>query len=255
MDEDTPVSINLPDINELAPALAEMQGEYETITKNRTVEIVMKSGGKFKYSYATLDHILESVRPHMKEHGFSLTNVVRDLTLTVLLIHKSGQFISLDLPLHTTSDPKALGSELTYMRRYGATCLLGIATDDDDDGDRAQVGSREAVAKKKRAVAKPRQPKNQTSDAAANEPTGGPGGGQDARIQGLWMQLRRTEATMREFSGDAEWSGEDWIRAKMDTEFGKASSKELETKEFNALMMALKKIELDNTPPADGPQE
>jgi hypothetical protein len=40
---------------------------------------------------------------------------------------------------HDPSAPKRLGSWITYLRRYSVQSLLGIAAEEDDDGDAAQT--------------------------------------------------------------------------------------------------------------------
>jgi hypothetical protein len=215
-----------------------MQSEYKTITKTKEVSVAMKSGGKFTYTYAPLDHILDEMRPLMAKHGFAITNTVNDLTLTVTLLHKSGEYIRSNLPLNRTSDPKALGSELTYMRRYGATCILGLATDDDDDGGSAAEGAKQRA----KAPAKPRQQRKK-NDASSD-------GGQDTRVQQIWINVRSLEATMQQYV-DESWSGEDWLRRYLKDNFDKESTKNLETAEQNKLIAAAKKLSTDNTPPGE----
>src|SRR5262249_26840935 len=45
-------------------------------------------------------------------------------------------------------NPQALGSLLTYLRRYAITALLGIATEEDDDGKAAKPKSSSSKAKR-----------------------------------------------------------------------------------------------------------
>lgn len=51
------------------------------------------------------------------------------------LLHSSGQWIESSLALPATSDPKALAANLTYSRRYLFVALVGVAGDDDLDGE------------------------------------------------------------------------------------------------------------------------
>ena len=57
--------------------------------------------------------------------------------LETRLIHaESGQWISsvaiIPLP---KNDPQGMGSAITYARRYALTAMLGIITEEDDDGE------------------------------------------------------------------------------------------------------------------------
>ncbi len=55
-----------------------------------------------------------------------------------MLIHSSGQFISDDIMIPVVqSTAQAIGSALTYGRRYGLSALVGIVSDEDDDANEA----------------------------------------------------------------------------------------------------------------------
>ena len=77
----------------------------------------------------------------LAKHGLSVmqlpTSDETAVTVTTLLMHSSGQFIESEpfKVLLTKKDAQAAGSALTYARRYSLSSVLGIAWDDDDDGD------------------------------------------------------------------------------------------------------------------------
>jgi hypothetical protein len=56
--------------------------------------------------------------------------------VTTLIAHTSGEWIETRLALGVEStDPQAIGSALTYARRYGLCALVGVAPGEpDDDG-------------------------------------------------------------------------------------------------------------------------
>jgi len=60
-----------------------------------------------------------------------------------MLLHKSGQHLTASLPV-TGGTPQAIGSSLTYGRRYLLGCMTGLVTDDDDDGQAAQSTPRKS---------------------------------------------------------------------------------------------------------------
>lgn len=121
-------------INELAKALADFQSEVKDPTKD-------KENPYFKSKYVALDGVLQTVRPVLAKHGLSVmqlpTSDETAVTVTTLLMHSSGQFIESEpfKVLLTKKDAQAAGSALTYARRYSLSSVLGIAWDDDDDGD------------------------------------------------------------------------------------------------------------------------
>lgn len=131
-------------INELASALCEAQGEFP---------ILQKRTKAYNYMYADYAEIKECVQPVLKAHGLLISSSVDwDIgVLTMALIHSSGQFLSCPIKLHYKADGKvnemqAMGSALTYARRYAICCLLDLAADkeSDDDGEKSSPKKPEA---------------------------------------------------------------------------------------------------------------
>jgi hypothetical protein len=102
--------------------------------------------------YATLDDILEALRGPLGEHGFSLrfeheTTADNRLATTAILRHRTGHSERATTPplkhdsTGSKNDVQAIGSALTYGRRYALMAVLPIVShapqDADDDGKRA----------------------------------------------------------------------------------------------------------------------
>ena len=129
-------------INDISAALAKAQGVFINPAKNREVT-VRTDKGNYTFAYATLDAILDIVRPALAQAGIAMVQVVepRDgggQQVTTRLLHGSGQWIETSLPIvvEGTGNQK-FGSALTYMRRYSIISLLGLAAEEDDDGNAA----------------------------------------------------------------------------------------------------------------------
>lgn len=121
-------------IGALVGALANAQGSYEPIRKNRTVKVAMKAGGAYDFRYATLDSVLDATRTALAVNGLAITATVTD-KLTVLLMHESGEWLSSVAPMPAIGGNwQAYGSALTYARRYLISTMLGVASESDDDG-------------------------------------------------------------------------------------------------------------------------
>lgn len=141
-----------PTTRDISEALAKAQGEFGAVTRDKTVSVTMRSGGKYTFSYAPLESILHAVKPALSKNGLSLTQAMvvsdgKDFVETTLR-HSSGQTISNRIPLFVKEEgPQAYGSALTYARRYGVTLLLCISADDDDDGNAAEGNSTETKSK------------------------------------------------------------------------------------------------------------
>lgn len=118
--------------SEVIAALAKVQEEMPTITFDAV-------NPHFRNRYATLAHILATVRPVLVKHGLSLTQVVTPGgALATVLLHKSGQWLRSDVPIISDkAGPQAFGSAMSYARRYGVCGLLAVAAEDDDDAEGA----------------------------------------------------------------------------------------------------------------------
>lgn len=119
-------------IGKLAEALAKFQGEVANPSKDAV-------NPYFKSKYATLDAILKEVRPKLAKYDLAIIQLPEEGSkLTTLLMHKSGEFIKGTIAMKPTDEkPQSLGSAMTYARRYSISALLGIAADEDEDGNAA----------------------------------------------------------------------------------------------------------------------
>src|SRR3990167_2197762 len=130
-------------INEIATALSKAQGEFENVLKNNTAKIRTKSGSEYSYSYADLADLLNVIRPALARNNLSIvqgSNVVDGkIIINSILAHSSGQWFENDLclPIVDTSNNQiqAIGSSITYGRRYEIGSMLGIASEKDDDAN------------------------------------------------------------------------------------------------------------------------
>lgn len=118
-------------LGELAKALAKFQGEVGSISKDATNPF-------FRSKYATLDSIIKAVKEPLSKNGLSYTQLPDGEGLTTVLLHSSGEFISCVYSMPAKDNtPQGRGSALTYMRRYALSAVLGVAADEDDDGNTA----------------------------------------------------------------------------------------------------------------------
>lgn len=130
----------MPELNELAAALAKAQGELKNATLN-------KINPHFKSRYADLSAIIDATRATLAKHGLSVVQTTKvseaGLSLETRLLHSSGQFIVGEYPLPMVTDkPQQMGSALTYARRYSLAAICGISADEDDDANAAQTNGK-----------------------------------------------------------------------------------------------------------------
>lgn len=127
-------------IDKLGTAMAALAKELENPARSKTVEVTARKGGKFSFSYAPLDTILEKVRPLMAKHGLSVIQMPAETdngaVLATMLLHSSGQWLQSDMPMETEGlDAQKVGSLITYYRRYCLCAMLGITAEEDDDAN------------------------------------------------------------------------------------------------------------------------
>jgi hypothetical protein len=122
------------DITELAKAMLKVWKDVQPALKD-------KENPFTKSTYATLNSVMESCKDALTANGIWITQYPvpvesGHLGLVTKLIHaESGQWQSslLVMPL-PKADPQGYGSALTYGRRYGLAAMVGIVSEDDDDG-------------------------------------------------------------------------------------------------------------------------
>lgn len=123
------------ELKDLAAALSKAQGEIKAAVKDTT-------NPHYKSKYADLSSVWEACRAQLSKNGLSVTQGFshdsgHTLIITTLL-HSSGQWIRSILPVDPQQKtPQGMGSAITYMRRYALSAIVGVAPDDDDDGNAA----------------------------------------------------------------------------------------------------------------------
>ena len=125
------------EITELAEAMIQVQQTLSPALKD--------AENTFTNSrYATLHSVMNACRDALLEHGIWLTQYpvsveAHQLGLVTKIVHaETGQWQAslLTMPL-PKNDPQGYGSAMTYARWYGLSALIGIVTENDDDGEMA----------------------------------------------------------------------------------------------------------------------
>ncbi|NWL87589.1 ERF family protein [Paenibacillus sp. 79R4] len=129
-------------ISNISAALSKFQSEVKQPKKDTNNPF-------FNSKYVPLEGVVSVITEPLAKHGLSYIQSTgtedEQVTITTLLMHTSGEFIESDplkLPGHQVKkngekdfNPQGIGSAITYGRRYSLTALLGIASEDDDDGN------------------------------------------------------------------------------------------------------------------------
>jgi hypothetical protein len=138
----------------IAPALVKAGAALGPVAKDAT-------NPAFRNKYATLDAIMEQVRPVLAAHGLCVVQGVTHpetvdgrvigLSVETRLLHLSGEWVStvVTLPVEKATAQGA-GSAISYGRRYGLSAILGL-TAEDDDGNAASTRPSSQAAPKPRS--------------------------------------------------------------------------------------------------------
>lgn len=124
------------DTDKIYPAIFAMQQALEPIERTKTVKT-----GKYSFSYAPLDAIMDKVRPLFSANGLAVMQAVDTDILTTRLIHQSGQWVESETFLNRDhANMQGFGGEITFKRRYALSALIGLVSDDDNDAPAMKRG-------------------------------------------------------------------------------------------------------------------
>tara|TARA_R100000306_G_C4357293_1_gene133436 strand:- start:156 stop:797 length:642 start_codon:yes stop_codon:yes gene_type:complete len=129
-------------IGKLAEALGRVQGELGSIAK--------QSKG-YNYQYADLATVWDGIRKPLSTNGLAVVQTtdsddIGNPIIITTLIHTSGEWISGKLAVKPVKpDPQALGSAITYGRRYTLMAIVGVAPADDDGAEASKPAPKRAT--------------------------------------------------------------------------------------------------------------
>lgn len=133
-------------ISKISSALIKAQQEIK-------VAIYDATNPHFRSKYASLGSVVEACKEALNKNkivfiqgSHSDKDLPKMICVTTRLLHESGEYIEDTIAVPYVQDtPQALGSSLTYARRYGLSALLGIVSDEDDDGNSGTVEAPRAI--------------------------------------------------------------------------------------------------------------
>ncbi|HWR52945.1 MAG TPA: ERF family protein [Bryobacteraceae bacterium] len=125
---------------EFVAALSRLQPKLPRITKQGTISVPGKDGRQgHKTPFAKYEDITKEVRPLLAEEGFSVSYSFDGSTCRCTLSHRDGHSkvaSTPPLPMDKTgskNDVQAVGSMMSYAKRYALCNVLDIVTVDQDD--------------------------------------------------------------------------------------------------------------------------
>lgn len=158
-----------PAIEKLAEALAKAQAQIKGAVKSA-------DNPYFKSKYADLSEVWEVIRKPLSDNGLSVVQLpgwdkdTGRVTLTTMLLHTSGQKISSTISMRPEKDtPQAVGSAITYARRYALAAMVGVVQEDDDGQEASRPENEQRPPEKKptpKVDQKPATPSKDTRQPA-----------------------------------------------------------------------------------------
>lgn len=125
-------------VDQIAPAFLKAQRAMRPVAKSKT-------NPHFKSAYATLEDVMASCKEPLASEGIAILQSGDEadeagITIVTTLLHVSGQWIEgrVRLPLEKGT-AQAAGSAVSYGRRYCLAALVGLVSEEDDDGNAASA--------------------------------------------------------------------------------------------------------------------
>ena len=186
-------------INELSTALSQAQGLIEGAKKDAANPF-------FKSKYADLASVWDACRAALAVNGLAVIQSPAAegtrVSVDTLLTHSSGQWVSGTVSVTAREDsPQAIGSAITYLRRYALQSFVGVAPEDDD----ANAASAKSHTVKAAPVVAPKGYVDWLSDLDAVA---------DEGINALQAAWKKSKAEYRAHLTDTNNAGWDSIKAK-----------------------------------------
>jgi hypothetical protein len=115
------------EIKQITASFLKAQKEIESVIKDQ-------SNPFFHSKYATLTAVIDACKAKLNTEGIAILQPIDGMTVETILIHSSGEWFSSSTPIvcKETNNPQALGSAITYAKRYGLQSMVLLPAEDDD---------------------------------------------------------------------------------------------------------------------------
>ena len=126
---------------------------YTSLLKAQTAMMGAKKNGlnpHFHSNFSTLNDVWEAAKEPLHSNGLVLLQPIDIVNgqqvIRTIIFNAGGERIESICPIVCVkqNDPQALGSAITYARRYSLASIIGIVTDVDDDAEKAMARNNNA---------------------------------------------------------------------------------------------------------------
>ena len=124
------------EIDKLMPAAVKAWASIEAAVKNST-------NPHLKNHYADLSSLMDAIKKPMADNGLAVFQPVSSMEgdlpgaiVETYIMHTSGQWMMSSFSMVSNDrKPQAIGATITYARRYALGAMLGMVSEEDDDGN------------------------------------------------------------------------------------------------------------------------
>lgn len=222
----------------IAKALIDFQQICPVVPKRGT-------NNHFNSRFMILEDILAAVRKPLAQCGLCVVQCVDGEFLKTTVLHVSGESISSSIPLkRERPGPQALGSVITYSRRYALASMLGIADVDDDDGNAA-----DKEPKSGNPALKPEKTQDPAIDVSSWEPFDFNG---KPLLDDRFLEYKATAKSLKiMFDTAVKTNWTSLAQSLMEDHFKTKSSKDLNGAQINWLVKYMTKYPMEKAPEKD----
>ena len=179
-----------PTIGKLAAALSKAQLAMESAKKDAT-------NPHLRNRYADLTSCWAACRKPLGDNGLAVAQLTETISasairIRTILLHESGEWIRSELTVPCAASKginpaQAMGSAISYGRRYGLSALIGISADDDDGATAGSPQCQQQARQQNRPQGQQAPPPRQ--QPARQAPQGQPQGGDmasEAQVKAIY---------------------------------------------------------------------
>lgn len=134
-------------VGTLMMSLAKAQASFGPIEKN-CVARVKSDKANYEFKYADFSAVVDATRKPLNDNGIAITQhpeTVDDAFCIATTLWCGEEFITTFFPVvFNGGNAQALGSSITYAKRYGMSAALDVSAEEDDDGNAGSGNTVEA---------------------------------------------------------------------------------------------------------------
>lgn len=94
----------------------------------------------YNSKYFDINSLIKQLQPLLQKHRLLLLQPIEEsLVYTRIVCVDSGEYVVAGMKLPDLADIQKLGGAVTYLRRYTLSSLLGLQSEEDDDGTSAKI--------------------------------------------------------------------------------------------------------------------